>query len=172
MYLLVRSLCKISKRSLEWIQSYEDASLAHPKWPICPKWDFFSQKLLIQIPRTCWPLSLSKISKKSLEQIQSYEQAPFLGLKWPICLKWEKNYYIFHVPLGPFHWAKFQKNPQSGSTVWCTIFRQKIAHLPQRYFFSKNLLINLVHSCISKSKKLESDVNPLPRYWRLKNTEI
>ena len=35
------SLCKILKKSFQWIQSYEDAQSLCPKWPICPNENFF-----------------------------------------------------------------------------------------------------------------------------------
>ena len=56
-----------------------------------------------------------------------------------------------------------------------TIVRCKMAHLTQKIFFFFRKPISKpcrVHSRLSTSKKSESDVNPLTRCWRLKNTEI
>ena len=51
--------------------------------------------------------------KKFLQPIQSYEDVPFLGPKWPICPEQNffgtNHYYYFHLPIGPFHCAKFLK---------------------------------------------------------------
>ena len=60
------------------------------------------------------PLSFCKILKKFLELIQGYKDVPFSGPKWPICAEQNyfgtNNYYYFHLPIDPFHWAKFKKN--------------------------------------------------------------
>ena len=53
-----------------------------------------------------------KKKKKFLEPIQSYEDVPFPGRKWSICLEqifFGTNHYYFHLPIGPFHCAKFKK---------------------------------------------------------------
>ena len=129
---------------------------------------------------TYWPLSFCKIFKKILGPIQSYEDVPFSGLKWLTCHE-QKNfgtnyYYYFHLPVGPFHCAKFKKNSYSGSWVmrmhhfwdqkspfapnekkffgkilladpvlWgYAIFEPKMAHLPKWEFFSENVLMSLV----------------------------
>ena len=52
--------------------------------------------------------------KKFLQQIQSYEDASFLDPKWSIYPKQifflENYYYHSHLPISPFHCAKFWKN--------------------------------------------------------------
>ena len=54
-----------------------------------------------------------QILKKFLEPILSYEDVPFSGPKWPICPEQfffgTNHYYYFHLPIGPFHCAKFKK---------------------------------------------------------------
>ena len=40
-HLLVLCIVKNFKKSLQWIQSYEDAPFLGPKWSICPKQNFF-----------------------------------------------------------------------------------------------------------------------------------
>ena len=52
----------------------------------------------------------AKFFKKILEQIQSYEDVPFSAQNAPICP--EQNFfgtthYYFHLPICPFHCAKF-----------------------------------------------------------------
>ena len=39
------SLCKILKKFLRWIQSYEDAPFLDPKLPICPNKNFFRKPI-------------------------------------------------------------------------------------------------------------------------------
>ena len=45
--------------------------------------------------------------------IQGYEDVLFSGTKWPICHEENffgtNHYYHFHLPIGPFYWAKFKK---------------------------------------------------------------
>ena len=72
-----------------------------------PQMNFFLEKQLIKFSCTYWPLSFCKILKKFLGPIQSYEDLPlfcheqiFFGTNY---------YYYFHLPIGPFHCAKFKK---------------------------------------------------------------
>ena len=58
------SFCKIFKKFLELIQSYEDVPFSGPKWPICPE-QFFWYKPLLLLSSTYWPFSLCKIKKNS-----------------------------------------------------------------------------------------------------------
>ena len=78
------SLCKIKKKILQQIQSYEDAPFLRPKWSICPKEKFFLEKIInIIFIYLLAPFIVQNI-KKIWKWIQSYEDAPFLGPKWPI----------------------------------------------------------------------------------------
>ena len=49
--------------------------------------------------------------KKFLGPIQSDEDVPFSGTKWPICHEQICFWYetLLHLPIGPFHCAKFKK---------------------------------------------------------------
>ena len=80
------SFCKIFKKFLEPIQSYEDVPFSGPKWPICPEQIFLVQTIIITF---IYLLALFIVQnlKKFLQQIQSYEDVPFLGPKWSICPK-------------------------------------------------------------------------------------
>ena len=68
---------------------------------------------------------------------------PFSGPKWPICPGQKSfgtnHYYYFHLPIGPFHWAKFKKiltvDPE---LLRCTIFGPKMVHLLQAKKFLEN----------------------------------
>ena len=96
-------------------------------------------------------------SKKFLQRIQSYDDAPFLGPKWSICppnkFFFENYYYHSHLPISPFHWAKFKKNSSSRSGVMrmcksrvmrmCNFWAQNDP-FPQMRIFSENLLMSLV----------------------------
>ena len=80
------SFCKILKKFLGLIQSYEDVPFSGPKWPICHEQFFLVQTIIITF---IYLLALFIVQnlKKFLQQIQSCEDAPFLGLKWSICPK-------------------------------------------------------------------------------------
>ena len=63
-------------------------------------------------------------------------------LSWTIFFG-TKHYYYFHLPVGPFHWAKFKKILTADPKLWgCAIFGPKMVHLPQTSFFSK--IINII----------------------------
>ena len=75
------SFCKILKKFLEPIQSYEDV----PKW--AQNGPFVPYKILllqtITITSICLlPLFIAENLKKLLQRIQSYEDTPFWGPKW------------------------------------------------------------------------------------------
>ena len=92
-------------------------------------------------------------SKKFLQRIQSYDDAPFLCPKWSICppppspnkFFFENYYYHSHLPISPFHWAKFKKNSSSRYRVMrmCNFWTQN-GPFPQMIIFSENLLMRLV----------------------------
>ena len=83
------SLCKMSKKFLESIQSCEDTPFSG-----VGMWIFF-EKTLIYFPCNSSPLSLGKISKKSLKLIQSYKDTPFLSPKWVVGVK---RFFFFRKP--------------------------------------------------------------------------
>ena len=65
---------------------------------------------------------------------------PFSGPKWPICPEQiffgTNHYYYFHLPIGPFHCAKFKKILTADPELWgCAIFGPKMVHLYQTIFF-------------------------------------
>ena len=109
-----------------------------------PKKSFFWKKLLISFSSTYWPLSFCKILKKFLEPIQSYEMCHFRAQNDPFLLNnffGTNHYYYFHLPIGPFHCAKFKKILTADPELWgCTIFGPKMVHLPQTIFFGKLLI--------------------------------
>ena len=79
-----------------------------------------------------------------------YKYVPFLSPKWPICPEQKffgtNHYYYFHLPIGPFHCAKFKKNSYSRSRVMrMHNFWAQNDPLPQMRFFSENLSMSLVY---------------------------
>ena len=79
------SLCKILKKFLEQIQSYEHAPFLGPKWSICPTQLFFLEKINIIFIYLLTPFHCAKLKKKFLQWIHSYKDVPFLSPKWSIC---------------------------------------------------------------------------------------
>ena len=111
--------------------------------------EIFSQKS-IKFSCACYPLSFCKILKEFLQLIQSYQYVPFSGPKWPICPEQKffgtNHYYYFHLPIGPFHCAKFKKILTADPELWgCAIFGPKMVHLPQTNFFWKIINIILIY---------------------------
>ena len=96
-------------------------------------------------------------------------------LPWAIFFKSTSHCYYFHLPIGPFHCAKFKKNSYSRSRVMrMHNFWAQNGPFPQmRIFFRKP--VNepcFFHSCLSTCQKSKPDINLLVKYWLLKNTEI
>ena len=109
-----------------------------------------------------------------------FKDVPFLGKKWPICPEQiffgTNHYYYFHLPIGPFHCAKFKKNSYSRSRVMrMHNFWAQNGPFPQMRIFSKNLLmslVSLIHAYLHTCQKSRSGIYLLVKYWQLKNTEI
>ena len=109
-----------------------------------PHMIFFLKKQLIKFSCTYWLFSFCKILKKFLGPIQSYEDLPlfcheqiFFGTNY---------YYYFHLPIGPFHCAKFKKILAADPELWgCAIFGPKMVHLLQTNFFWKIINIILIY---------------------------
>ena len=123
---------------------------------------FFLKKQLIKFSCTYWLLSFWKILKNSF----SYEQN-FLGTN---------HYYYFHLPIGPFHCAKFKKNSYSRSRVMrMHNFWAQNGPFPQMIIFSENLLtslVSIIHAYLHAKNQSQILIYLLMKYWRLKNTEI
>ena len=79
------SFCKILKKFLGQIQSYEDVPFSSPKWSICHEQFFFSINHYYYFHLLISSYHCAKF--KFLQWIQSYEDVPFLGPKWSICPK-------------------------------------------------------------------------------------
>ena len=58
------SLCKIFKKSLEPVQSYEDVPFSDPKWSICPEQIFFGTNHYYCLHLSISPFHCAKFLKK------------------------------------------------------------------------------------------------------------
>ena len=111
--------------------------------------NFFLEKQLIKFSCAYWPLSFCKIFKKFLGPIQSYEDVPFSGPKWPICPEQNffgtNHYYYFHLPIGPFHCAKFKKILTADPEFDVPFLGPKLSICPKQIFFWKIIKIILIY---------------------------
>ena len=106
--------------------------------------NFFQEKLLIKFSCAYYPLSFCKILKKFLKPILNYEDVPFSGPKQPICPEQKcfgtSHYYYFHLPIGPFHCAKFKKIPTTDPEFrGCALLGSKWPICPN-FFLRKSLI--------------------------------
>ena len=178
MYLLAPSFLQNLKKILRSDPELWDVQFFGPKWPICHEQNFFGTNHYYYFHLPIALLIVQNL-KKFLQRIQSYQDVPFLGKKWPICPQkiffWKIIIMTLIYLLAPFIVQNFEKPLPADSEFWgCTIFRPKRAHFPKWDFFFKKPLNEpcFFHSCISTGQKSKSDINLLPKYWRLKNTEI
>ena len=77
------SFCKIFKKFLELIQSYEDVPFSASKWSICPEQIFLVQTIIITLIYLLGLFIVQNL-KKFIQPIQSCDNEQFLGPKWPI----------------------------------------------------------------------------------------
>ena len=101
--------------------------------------------------------------------------ARFSGPKWSICPKkfffGTNHCYFFHLPIGPFHCAKFKKNLTADLELWrCTIFGLKMVHLPQffleNYYYHSHLPISPFHwAKFKKDSSSRSRVMKMCNFW-------
>ena len=81
------------------------------------------------------------------------------------------HHYYFHLPIAPFHYAKFKKILTVDPELWgCAIFGSKMVHLPQTIFFLKIIniiLIYLLAPFIGQNLKKILPVDP--ELWGCKN---
>ena len=115
--------------------------------------------------------------KKFLLGVQSYEDVPFLGPKWSICHKQIFFLKIINIILIYLLALSLSKILPVDPDLWgYAIFGSKMAHLPNWDIFFRKPVNEpcFFHSCLFTCQKSDkkSDINPLLKYWRLKNTEI
>ena len=156
------SFCKILKKFLGLIQSYEDVPFLGPKWPICHEQNFFGTNHYYYFHLLIGPFHCAKF-KKILTADPELQDAPFLGPKWSICLNFGGvgrgvgwgNYYHSHLPISPFHCAEFKKIFQRIQSYEDVQFLgPKWPICPNENFFEKP--VNepyFLHSCLPTCQK-------------------
>ena len=106
------SSCKILKKFLGPILSYEDVPFSSAKWPICHEQNFFgTNHYYFHLP--IGPFQCAKFYKNSYSESRVIRMRHFWAPNGSFApnnsfLK-QKNYHL-HLPIGPFHSAKFLKN--------------------------------------------------------------
>ena len=87
---------------------------------------------------------------------------------------WKIFNIILIYLLAPFTVQNFKKLLTADWQLWgSAIFAPKMALCPNENFFRKAVNEpSFFQSCLSICQKLKSDINPLVKYWQLKNTEI
>ena len=74
---------------------------------------------------------------------------PFSGPKWPICPEQNffgtNHYYYFHLPIGPFHCAKFKKILTADPEFDVPFLGPKSSICPEQIFFWKIIKIILIY---------------------------
>ena len=104
------SFCKIFKKFLELIQSYEDLPFSGLKWPNCLQQNFLVQTIITFIYLLA--LFIVQNLKKFLQWIQSYDDVPFLDPKWsiyPSFFFWKNTNITLIYQLVPFIVQNFKK---------------------------------------------------------------
>ena len=136
------SFCKIFKKFLGLIQSYEDVPFLSPKWPTCPEQIFFWHKSLLLLSSTYWPFSLCKIFKNSYCESRVMRMHHFWAQNGPFA----PNKFFFGKLLISFSstyqplslckiFKKFFQRIQSYEDV--QFLGQKYPISPNQYFFQK-----------------------------------
>ena len=130
------SFCKILKRFLVPIQSYEDVLFSSPIWPICHEQEFFGTNIT-----TYWPFSLCEILKNSYSRSRVMKMHHFGPKMVPLpqtIFFWKIiNIILIHL-LAPFIVHSFKKILPANPELWgCTIFGPKRAYFPKWEFLSE-----------------------------------
>ena len=85
----------------------------------------------------------------------------------------EKTAYHFHLPIGPFHFAKFKFLQQIQRYEDAPFLGPKWPICPNENFSGNPVNKSCsFHLCLCTCQKSMSDINLLMKYWQLKNTEI
>ena len=111
------------KKSIEWIQSYDKMPFSGQNKPFAPNEIFFRKTINISFMYLL-VLFIEQNFKKILRVNPELRECSTFGPKMAQLPKMNffffrktVNIINFHVPLDPIHFAKFQKNPYSGSKV-------------------------------------------------------
>ena len=137
----------------------------------CPKW-FFSQKTTNKI----FMYLISPFhSEKNLTVDPELWGCAIFGPKMGN-LSWTNffgtnHWYYFHLPIGPFHCAKFEKFLTADPELReCAILGPKWSISPSENFFLLRKPVNepcFFHTCLSTCQKSKSDINLLISFCML-----
>ena len=129
------SLCKILKKFLEPIQSYEDVLFSNPKWPISPEHFCFGKTHYYYFNLPISSFQCIEFLKKILTADPELCRCAIFGPK--MFLKKVINTIFIYVST-PFTKQNFYKILTADQESWgCTNFEPKMAHLAKWEFFQK-----------------------------------
>ena len=111
------SLCKILKKFLEQIQSYEHAPFLGPKWSICPTQLFFLEKINIIFIYLLTPFHCAKLKKNSYSGSTVIRMYHFWAQNGPFAQMriFSENRLISLVPF--FHAYLYAKNQGQNTEI-------------------------------------------------------
>ena len=152
------SFCKMLKKFLGPIQSYEDVSFSRPKWPICHEQNLFGTNHYYYFHLTIDPFHCAKFNKILTADPELWGCTIF----WPKMVHLPQNYFwkiiniILVYLLVPFIGQNFEKILPVDLELWgCTIFGPKMVHFPKWDFFFRKPVNKpcFFHSCLSTCQK-------------------
>ena len=147
MYLLPLSFCKILKKFLEPIQSYEDVPFSGSKWPICPEQNFFGTNHYYYFHLSISPFQCAQVKKILTTDPDLWVSAIFLPNMVQIFFFFWKIINIIFIYLSlplPLCKIKKKKFPRRSIVMrMCNFWAQNGPFLQIR-IFSENLLTSLV----------------------------
>ena len=130
------SFCKILKKFLDLMQSFEDVASSGPKWPICPEQNFFDTNHCYYFYLPISPFH-GAIFKKILTADPELRRCAIFGPK------------MVHLPLRNFFWKIITiiliyllalfivQNLKKNSSSGCAIFGPKMVYFANWQFFPK-----------------------------------
>ena len=143
------SFCKILKKFLGLIQSYDEVPFLGPKWPICHKQKIFGTNHYYYFHLTIDPFHCPKLFKNSSESWVT-RVCHFLtqnGSFAPNKFFFQKINIIFIYLLAPFILLNFKKILRANPELWgCVIFGLKILQFVQnKFFLVQTIIISFIY---------------------------
>ena len=177
MYLSAPFILQNFKKILRADSELWGCIISGPKWPICPEQNLLGTNHYYYFHLPISPFYCAK-SKKILTANPELWGCTIFGPKMvhlPQFFLGKIINTILIYLLTHFNVQNLKKILPVYPELWgCTILGSKLTHFP-KWEFVLNKPVNelfFFHSCLSTCQKSKSDVNPLLKYWRLKNTEI
>ena len=139
-------MCKIFKKFLQQIQSYEDASFLGPKWFICTQQKMFFLKkmfniILINLLAPFIWQNLKKFFRSNPELLGCAIFRPTITQFVLNKMFWYKPLLLLSSTYWPLSLGKIKKKKNSAADpeLWgCAIFETKMIYLPQTKNFLEN----------------------------------